>query len=64
LIGYHITFEEEEQTDEIGYPITKISDQGEPIIRDIEIYELPYLKSEVIALLKWYENNKDKVKKK
>ena len=64
VIIHHISFEEEEQTDEFGYPITKLSEQGEPIIRDIEIYELPYLKNEVIAVLKWYENNKDKIKKK
>jgi hypothetical protein len=64
LIIHHISFEEEEQTDEFGYQITKLSDQGEPMIRDIEIYEMPYLKSEVISLLKWYEVNKDKIKKK
>jgi hypothetical protein len=64
LIIHHISFEEEEETDEFGYPITKLSDQGEPIIRDIEIYEMPYLKTEVMAVLKWYETNKDKVKKK
>ena len=64
LIIHHISFEEEEQTDEFGYPITKLSAQGEPMIRDIEVYELPYLKNEVMAVLKWYETNKDKVKKK
>ena len=64
LIIHHISFEEQEETDEFGYPITKLSDQGEPIIRDIEVYEMPYLKSEVMAVLKWYETNKDKVKKK
>lgn len=64
LTIHHISFEEEEESDEFGYPITKLSDTGEPIIKNIEIYELPYLKNEVIALLKWYENNKDKVKKK
>ena len=64
LIIHHISFEEEEQADEFGYPITKLSDQGEPIIREIEVYEMPYLKSEVMSVLKWYETNKDKVKKK
>ena len=64
LIIHHISFHEKEETDEFGYPITELSAEGEPIIRDIEVYEMPYLKNEVIALLKWYENNKDKVKKK
>lgn len=64
LIIHHISFHEKEETDEFGYPITELSAEGEPMIRDIEVYEMPYLKNEVIALLKWYENNKDKVKKK
>lgn len=64
LIIHHISFEEEEETDKFGYPITKLSDQGEPIIRDIEVYEMPYLKSEVMSVLKWYDINKDKIKKK
>lgn len=64
LTIHHITFEEEEETDEFGYPILKQSPDGEPIIKTIEIIEMPYLKEEVINVLKWYENNKDKVKKK
>ena len=64
LIIHHISFHEKEETDEFGYPILELDDNQEPMIRDIEIYELPYLKNEVIAVLKWYETNKDKVKKK
>lgn len=64
LIIHHISFEEEDEPDEFGYPITKLSDQGEPIIKEIEVHEMPYLKNEVINVLKWYENNKDKIKKK
>jgi len=64
LIIHHITFEEENEKDKYGYPILKYSDTGEPIIRDVEVYELPYLKEEVMNILKWYESNKDKVIKK
>ena len=64
LIIHHISFIEKEETDEFGYPITELSAEGEPIIRDIEVYEMPYLKNEVMAALKWYETNKDKIKKK
>lgn len=64
LIIHHITFEEEDEKDEFGYPIMKLSDTGEPIIRNIEVYELPYLKQEVMDILKWYEVNKNKVTKK
>jgi len=64
LIIQHSSVNEKEETDEFGYPIIELSDQGEPIIRDIEVYELSYLKTEVMSILKWYETNKDKVKKK
>ena len=64
VIIHHITFEEEEEKDKYGYPITKLDNQGDPIINNIEIIELPYLKKEVIDVLKWYEINKDKIKKK
>ena len=64
LIIHHISFYEKEETDEFGYPILELSPEGEPVIRDIEIYEMPYLKNEVMAVLKWYETNKDKIKKK
>lgn len=64
LIIHHISFYEKEETDEFGYPILELSPEGEPVIKNIEVYEMPYLKDEVLAVLKWYENNKDKIKKK
>ena len=54
LIIHHITFEEQDEKDQFGYPVLKLSDTGEPIIRNIEIYELPYLKQEVSDILNWY----------
>ena len=41
----HVSFEKEGEN-EFGYPITKYNDQGEPIIKEIKMYELPYLKDE------------------
>ena len=38
---HHISFYEKEETDEFGYPVLQLSEDGEPIIRDIEIYDLP-----------------------
>jgi len=55
LAIHHISFYEEDKPDEFGYPIAKLDAQGEPIIREIEIYDLPYLKKEVIAILKHKE---------
>jgi len=63
LIIHHITFEEEDEKDEFDYPITKISTDGDPIIRDIEVFELPYLKIEVNDILQWYKNNPKLIKK-
>ena len=34
------------EKDKFGYPITKYNDQKEPIIKEIKIYKLPYLKQE------------------
>lgn len=63
VIIHHIVFENAGE-DEYGYPITKLDDQGNPIITDVIAYELPYLKAEAHAIMEWYKLNKDKVKKK
>ena len=42
----------------------KVSTEGEPIIRDVEVYELQYLKQEVIDILNWYKQNPSAVIKK
>jgi len=52
----HVAFEKEGEN-EFGYPITRYNDQGEPIIKDIKIYNLPYLKSEVQSIIKWLKDN-------
>ena len=52
----HVTFEKEGEN-KFGYPITKYNDQEEPIIKDIKIYNLPYLKSEVQSIIKWLKDN-------
>ena len=44
-------------TDSNGYPINEHVD-GEPVIEDIKMYNLPYLKDEVIQLIKWLKQNK------
>ncbi len=38
--------------DENGYPINEHIN-GEPILEDITMYDLPYLKSEVISIINW-----------
>ena len=51
----HVIFEEEGK-DEYGYPITKYIN-GEPVVKEIIIYELPYLKSEDQSLMMWLKDN-------
>tara|TARA_R100001163_G_C5066154_1_gene204422 strand:+ start:2220 stop:3053 length:834 start_codon:yes stop_codon:yes gene_type:complete len=52
----HVTFEKEGEN-KFGYPITRYNDQGEPVIKNIKIYDLPYLKSEVQSIIKWLKDN-------
>lgn len=63
LIIHHIMFEEVGK-DKYGNPITALDTNGDPIVKDIVQYELPYLKEEVIALLHWLEDNRGKLIKK
>ena len=64
LTIHHISFEEEDQKDEHGFPISKLDAEGNPIIKEINIHKLPYLKDEVHTMLMWYKENKDTLKKK
>jgi len=46
--------------DQYGNPITLMGDNGNPVVKEIVPYELPYLKQEVISLINWrHENKKD-----
>ena len=62
LTIHHIIFEEAGR-DKFDNPINERDSQGDPIVKDIVQYDLPYLKKEAIALLHWLEDNRDKVKK-
>lgn len=64
LIIHHIMFEEEDEKDEYGYPISKLDAEGEPIIKEITPYEMPYLKDEVLSIMTYYKDNASKFLKK
>ena len=51
LVIHHAKFEEAEEKDQYGFPIILLTN-GEPIVKEIEYIELPYLKQEVQTLLK------------
>jgi len=56
LTVQHVKFESESQ-DEYGYPITKYVN-GDPVIKEIKMYNLPYLKEEVTSLIMWIKDQK------
>jgi len=52
----HVKFESESQ-DEYGYPVTKYVN-GDPVIKEIKMYNLPYLKEEVTNLIMWIKDQR------
>jgi hypothetical protein len=64
LTIHHIIFEEEDEKDQYGYPVSKLNENGEPIVKEIIQFDLPYLKDEVIAILSWYKENAVSLSKK
>ena len=60
---HHVVFEEEGK-DDFGYPITKYSDNGDPIVKEVIQMRVPYLKEEVISIINWLHDNRDQIKKK
>jgi len=63
LILHHITFVEN-GVDEYGYPVAKRNAQGEPIVKDVVAYEVPYLKNEVVVMINWLHDNRGSITKK
>lgn len=63
LTIHHIMFEEVDK-DKFGNPITALDTNGDPLVKDIVQYDLPYMKKEVIAILHWLEDNRNKLKTK
>ena len=51
----HVVFEKEGE-DKYGYPITKYSNEGDPVVKETVMYEVPYLKEEVISMINWLKN--------
>jgi hypothetical protein len=60
LTIHHILFEEVDK-DKFGNPITALDTNGDPVVLDIVVYDLKYLKNEVISLLHWLEDNRHKL---
>ena len=54
----HVEFEID-HIDKNNFPVHALDASGEPIIAKINRFDLPYLKKEVIAMLKWLKINKE-----
>ena len=59
---HHVQFEEEGK-DDYGYPITKYTKEGDPILKNLIQIPVPYLKDEVISLIHYLHDNRKKLKK-
>lgn len=55
LVIQHVKFKQVGE-DSNGYPINEHVD-GEPVLENIKIYELPYLRDEVNSLMMWIKDN-------
>jgi hypothetical protein len=55
----HVIFETDGENS-FGYPITKLNDAGDPIVKEVIEYKVPYLKREVIDIINWLHENKIK----
>jgi hypothetical protein len=63
LTIHHILFEEAGR-DQYDNPITALDTNGDPIVKDVIPYELPYLKQEIISIINWWKDNNQDVKRK
>ncbi len=51
----HVKFEEA-GIDKFGYPIQKLDENKQPIVKSVELIEVPYLKSECATLMTWVKD--------
>jgi hypothetical protein len=58
LMLHHVIFEKEGE-DKFGYPIYKLNDKKEPIVKTVVPYELPYLKTEIRNMINHLQEKKN-----
>ena len=57
----HIVFEVESE-DKYGYPVVALDAVGEPVMKEVVPYEIPYLKKEVNTMIKYLKTHSGLVK--
>jgi len=60
---HHVLFDVESET-EHGYPIVKKDHNGDPVVKEVLPIAIPYLQDEVVTLMSYIKENRDKIKKK
>ena len=60
LMLHHVIFEKQGE-DKFGNPILLNDKNNEPIVKTVVPYEAPYMKSEVIAMINYLNDNKKKI---
>jgi hypothetical protein len=63
IFVHHVTFEVERE-DNWGYPIAKLDNNGDPIVKEVKPIAIPYLVDEVLAIIHYLSDNRHKLKKK
>lgn len=56
----HVEFEID-HIDKNGYPVIAHDAKGDPMVKRVIPYELPYMKKEVIAMFKYVQENREKI---
>jgi hypothetical protein len=54
----HVIFEKLSE-DEFGYPVTLYDGEGNPVVKEVVTYEVPYLKEEVITMINWLKDKRN-----
>ena len=57
----HIIFEEQGK-DQYGYPVYKTNTEGEFMVKEVKMREVPYYRTEVISMLNFLEANRELIK--
>ncbi len=57
MVLNHVTFEIESE-DQFGYPIMKLDDNNEPIVKNVEEIEVPYMKREVELMFEFIKRQR------
>jgi hypothetical protein len=55
---HHVIFQDS-GTDDFGNPINKLDENNNPIVKEVVVYNIPYMKDEVITLIKHLNDNRD-----